>query len=145
MALFTIGYEGATVDGLVAALQTAGVRTLVDVRAVPLSRKPGFSKKALAARLAEAGIGYRHMQRLGTPPDGRAAARKGDHGGLERIYLAHLEASDAQAQLAELAALARAEPVALLCFERCPEDCHRSLLADRAELRDLPRTDLFAD
>ena len=145
MTLFTIGYEGATVEGLVSALQAAGVRTLADVRAVPLSRKPGFSKKSLGARLAEAGIGYRHLQRLGTPPDGREAARKGNHAGLERIYLSHLEASDAQAQLAELAELARTEPVALLCFERAPADCHRSILANQPGLRELERVDLFAD
>src|SRR4028119_55833 len=77
MRIFTIGYEGATQAELVAALRAAGVERVIDVRAVPLSRKPGFSKNVLAAGLAEAGIGYVHLKALGTPPEGRGGARPG--------------------------------------------------------------------
>src|SRR3712207_4594344 len=97
--LFTIGYEGATIDAFLDTLEEAGVKTLVDVRAVPLSRKPGFSKRALAAALAERGIGYRHLQRLGTPAEGRNAARKGDVATMRRVYLDHLAAPDATAEM----------------------------------------------
>jgi len=135
--LFTIGYEGATIDAFIDTLAAAGVKTLVDVRAVPLSRKPGFSKRALAAALAERGIGYRHLQRLGTPAEGRNAARAGNTEKMHRVYLDHLEAPDAQAEMAMLIDQARESPSALLCFERNPGECHRSILFDQLEAPDL--------
>src|SRR5688572_31287847 len=91
MRIFTIGYEGATQTEFIAALKAAGVERLIDVRAVPLSRKPGFSKNILAAGLREAGIDYVHLKALGTPPEGREAARKGDHARLEQVYAGQLE------------------------------------------------------
>lgn len=130
--IFTIGYEGATQPELIAALQAAGVRQVIDVRAVPLSRKPGFSKTGLAAGLAEAGIGYVHLKALGTPAEGREAARKGRHDLLARVYAGQLATTEAAAAMARMRALAAAEPSALLCFERDPKGCHRSLLVARA-------------
>jgi uncharacterized protein (DUF488 family) len=129
--LFTIGYEGATIDAFVDTLVRAGVKTLVDVRAVPLSRKPGFSKNKLAAALAERGISYRHLQRLGTPAEGRNAARAGRIDRMRDIYLGHLDAADAQAEMAMLLDQARERPSALLCFEREPGACHRSVLVEQ--------------
>ncbi len=140
--IFTIGYEGATVAGVLDALSNAGVTQLVDVRAVPQSRKPGFSKKSLSAALAERGIAYRHLQRLGTPAAGRDAARKGDIGAMRDIYLKHLEEPDAMAELAMLADAAAEAPSALLCFERLPGECHRSVLLER--LGDFIPEHLFA-
>ena len=84
-ALFTIGYEQATQAAVVAALREAGVEVLADVRYLPLSRRPGFSKNSLRAAVEEAGIEYRHLRDLGTPAEGRAAARRGDHAGLARV------------------------------------------------------------
>ena len=78
MKIFTIGYEGVTQADFIAALSGAGVKLLADVRAVPLSRRPGFSKNVLAAGLREAGIDYVGFKALGTPPEGREAARKHD-------------------------------------------------------------------
>lgn len=141
--LFTIGYEGATLAEFIETLAEAGVKTLVDVRAVPASRKPGFSKKGLSAALAERGIAYRHLQRLGTPVDGRTAARAGDHAKMRRIYLDHLDAADAQAEMAMLIDQARESPSALLCFEREPSACHRSVLVDALEAPDLTTQHLF--
>jgi uncharacterized protein (DUF488 family) len=126
----TIGYEGATLPALVDALRAAGVTLLVDVRAVARSRRPGFAKSRLAAGLADAGIGYRHLRGLGTPPDGRAAARAGRHAAMQEIFRAHLATAAAQDALAELAALTAAERVCLLCFEAEPRHCHRLLVAD---------------
>ena len=71
----TIGYEGTTVPQFLDALREGAVKLVVDVRAVASSRRPGFSKSRLAANLEEAGIGYVHLRGLGTPADGRAAAR----------------------------------------------------------------------
>src|SRR5688572_17183859 len=128
MKLFTIGYENATMGDFFAALTSAGVELVIDVRAVPNSRRPGFSKTPLRKALAEAGIDYLHLRALGTPADGRAAARAGRHDQLERIYAGQLELPEAIAEGARMLALAAERPSALLCYEREPEHCHRTLL-----------------
>lgn len=142
MKVFTIGYEGATQDAVIAALKAAGVSLLADVRAVPLSRRPGFSKNVLAAGLKEAGIGYIGLKALGTPPEGREAARKGNRARLAEVYAGQLELPEAMAQAAVLIDLARERPTALLCFERNPDECHRSLLVE-AVMPEAQRVDLF--
>ena len=128
MRIFTIGYEGTTVPEFIAALKTAGVERVIDVRALPLSRRPGFSKSALRAALEQAGVEYVHLKALGTPPEGRAAARAGRHTELERIYAGQLELAEAIAQSAQMLDLVAEKPSALLCMEREPAHCHRSLL-----------------
>lgn len=128
MRIFTIGYEGATMPEFIAALQKAGVERVIDVRALPLSRRPGFSKSPLRAALGEAGIDYVHLKGLGTPPDGRAAARAGRHSELEQIYAGQLELPEAIVQSAQMLELAREKSAALLCMEREPAHCHRTLL-----------------
>lgn len=132
MQIFTIGYEGASQQALIAALQGAGVKLLADVRAVPLSRRPGFSKNVLAAGLREAGMDYIGLKALGTPPEGREAARKHNHARLAEVYAGQLELPEALAQMAQLRDLAAEHPTALLCFEREPSGCHRSLLVEAA-------------
>jgi uncharacterized protein (DUF488 family) len=128
----TIGYEGATLDAVLGTLQAAGVGLLVDVRAVAASRRPGFSKRQLAAGLEVVGIGYLHLRSLGTPAEGRQAARAGRHEQLRRVYEAHLATAGAQEGLAELEALvAGGRRVCLLCFERDAAWCHRSMVAER--------------
>jgi uncharacterized protein (DUF488 family) len=119
MRIFTIGYEGATQPEVVAG-----------IRAVPLSRRPGFSKNVLAGGLKEAGIDYVGSKALGTPPEGREAARKGDHATLARVYAGQLAGPEAMLQGAQLRSLAAERPTALLCFEREPHGCHRTLLID---------------
>lgn len=130
MRIFTIGYEGTTVPEFIAALKSAGVARVIDVRALPLSRRPGFSKSPLKTALEEAGIEYRHLKALGTPPAGRAAARAGRHSDLKRIYAGQLELPEAIVQSAEMLHLAAERPSALLCMEREPAECHRTLLLD---------------
>ena len=143
MRIFTIGYEGATVGEFLDALKRAGVSQVIDVRALPLSRRPGFSKSPLRAALEEAGIEYVHLKALGTPAEGRAAARAGRHADLERIYAGQLELPEAIAQGAQMLALAEDKSSALLCFEREPAHCHRTLLLD-AVAPDVEVTHLFA-
>ena len=130
MRIFTIGYEGTTVGEFIAALERAGVQRVIDVRALPLSRRPGFSKSPLRAALEEAGIEYVHLKALGTPAEGRAAARAGRHSDLERIYSGQLELPEAIGQSAQMLDLVREKPSALLCMEREPAHCHRTLLLD---------------
>jgi uncharacterized protein (DUF488 family) len=142
MRIFTIGYEGATQAELIAALHNAGVAQVIDVRAVPNSRRPGFSKNQLAAGLREAGIGYVHLRALGTPAAGREAARKGDMAALERIYAEQLHMPEAIVEAERMKALAAEAPSALLCYERDPAQCHRTQLRE-ATLPDAEVVDLF--
>ena len=130
MKIYTIGYEATTMAEFLAALKGAGVERLIDVRALPLSRRPGFSKNILAATLGEAGIEYVHLKNLGTPKPGRDAAKKGDVATLEAVYETQLGLPEAQAEAARMRALAAEKPSALLCYERNPEHCHRTLLLE---------------
>jgi uncharacterized protein (DUF488 family) len=139
--VFTIGYEQSTAAAFFDALKQANAGLVVDVRAVAASRRPGFSKRQLAAGLDEHGIGYVHLQKLGTPKEGRLAARSGHTAEMLRIYERHLETPEAQHQLDELVALAKAlkersgRPLCLLCYERDPAHCHRQRLADDLQVR----------
>lgn len=143
MKIFTIGYEGTTVPEFVSALKEAGVERVIDVRALPLSRRPGFSKTPLRGALEEAGIEYVHLKALGTPSEGRTAARAARHSDMERIYAGQLELPEAMAQSAQMLELAREKPSALLCMEREPAHCHRTLLL-KAVARQAEVVDLFA-
>lgn len=126
----TIGYESATVRTFLEALTEHRVGLLVDVRAVASSRRPGFAKSALAANLHGAGIEYVHLRRLGTPAEGRAAARAGHHARMREIFLEHLDTSEAQGELDALADIVRSgRRVCLLCLEADPARCHRALVA----------------
>jgi uncharacterized protein (DUF488 family) len=128
--LATIGYEGCTIDGVLRALQSARVELLIDVRAVAQSRKPGFSKRQLAAALDQVGIGYVHLQGLGTPKPGRDAVRAGHPERMEVIFREHMTSDRAQVQLAEAKGLAVQRTACLLCFERNHHTCHRRLVAE---------------
>lgn len=144
MRIFTIGYEGATVGEFIGALQAVGVQRVIDVRALPLSRRPGFSKTPLRLALDEVGIEYVHLKALGTPSEGRTAARAGRHDDMARVYAGQLELPEAMAQSAQMLKLAREKPTALLCMERDPAHCHRTLLLD-AVAADAEVIDLFAN
>jgi uncharacterized protein (DUF488 family) len=129
--LFTIGYEKATSAAVLAELRRAKVKLVVDIRAVAASRRPGFSKRQLAAALDEQGIAYLHLQKLGTPSEGRQAARAGDLDTLWRIYAKHLKTPEATAAMDELVSIVRSGPPAcVLCYERDPAQCHRSRIAE---------------
>jgi uncharacterized protein (DUF488 family) len=132
MRIFTIGYEATTMGEFLDALKQAGVERVIDVRALPLSRRPGFSKSPLKAALNKVGIDYVHLKALGTPSDGRSAARAGRQQELERIYAGQLELPEAIVQAEQMRELATEKPSALLCYEREPAQCHRSLLLNAA-------------
>ncbi len=127
--LYTIGYEGRTPEELLAILSEHGVNRVADVRQMPLSRKPGFSKSALAEFLTSHGIEYVGFPQLGTPPAIRNQYKKnGDFARLRRDYLAYLGTQGPE--IAALRELAAHGGCALLCFERDPSKCHRSILAE---------------
>ncbi len=129
--LFTIGYEKAKPDAVMAELKRAKVKLLVDTRAVAASRKPGFSKRQLAATLDENGIAYLHLQKLGTPDAGRQAARAGKLDTLWRIYAEHLKTPEAIEAMDELVSIVKSgQSVCLLCYERDKDCCHRTRIAE---------------
>jgi len=134
--LMTIGYEGALIDDFIATLKRVDVEVLIDIRDVPISRKRGFSKKSLATALEGAGLDYIHLRDLGDPKPGRDAARRGDIEGFERIFRAHLARDVSQVALARAVDIASRARATLLCFERDPACCHRTIvaaaMADRA-------------
>lgn len=134
--LLTIGYEQATPGAVLDELERARTDVVVDTRAIASSRKPGFSKRQLAASLDERGIEYVHLQKLGTPKEGRLAARAGKMDRLFDIYSEHLKTAPAREELDALTALARSgKRLCLLCFERDPKQCHRQWIAQAIESR----------
>jgi uncharacterized protein (DUF488 family) len=129
--LYTFGYEGITIEAFIARLKETGVRTIIDVRELPLSRKRGFSKRAFAEALHRAGIAYAHMPALGCPKPIRDAYRAdGNWSGYTRKFIAYLDQQSAA--VAEVAKIARATAACLVCFEADFNYCHRSMVARAA-------------
>ena len=135
MRLATIGYEQQTLPEVIGSLKKAKVELVIDVRAVAASRRPGFSKSMLAATLAEHGIDYVHLRQLGTPKEGRLAARAGRTAEMHEIFERHLQEPEAQLALAKAGELAAQRRVALLCYEADAACCHRAIVADRLRER----------
>lgn len=143
--LFTIGYERGSLGEVIAALRTAGVKTLLDVRELPNSRRAGFSRRMLDASLGEAGITYKHMRALGTPKAGRDAAKRGDNATMHAIFEQKLETPESQLALIEAAEIAQGGPTCLLCLEHDWHHCHRAIVADRLAARGFMAVHLTPD
>lgn len=130
-SLFTLGYEGMTLEAFIARLRQVGVHTVIDVRELPLSRKKGFSKRAFAEALHREGIAYAHMPALGCPKTIRDAYRSdGNWQGYTRGFTSYLATQGAA--VAEVAKIARATSICLVCFEADFNYCHRSMVARAA-------------
>src|SRR5712692_6308682 len=112
--LFSIGYEKALLKDFIATLSGAGVATLIDVRDRPISRRPGFSRRQLAAAVEAAGLRYVHLQALGTPPEGREAGRRREWERFWGIVEARLGSGEAGLALSQAAAIAAGSPSCLL-------------------------------
>lgn len=130
MDLFTIGYEKARQQDVISALAAAGVKTLIDVRDRPISRRPGFSKSQLAAAVEAAGMRYVGLKALGTPPEGREANRRRQWERFWRIVDDKLATAEAEIALQEAAATAAEAPSCLICYEADARICHRLRVAD---------------
>jgi uncharacterized protein (DUF488 family) len=143
--VYTIGYEGASIEQFVQTLKAVGITMLADVRAVPVSRKKGFSKSALRARLEEESIGYIHFVELGDPKPGRDAAKAGQLDTFRRVYSRHLRKNESESALRSLVELVSNQPTCLLCFERDPVCCHRSLIANHPTMSGAKIIHLVAD
>lgn len=135
MPLMTIGYEGASLEDFLKTLEAADVSLIADIRELPISRKRGFAKTRLSKALEERGIGYIHLRALGDPKSGREAARNGNFDLFREIFTKHLKTEEARIALTELQRIADSQLVCLLCYERDPKHCHRSIVAERIQRR----------
>lgn len=129
--LATIGYEASSSEDFVATLLEAGVKTLIDVRQVAMSRRKGFSKKALQESVEKAGISYVHLVGLGDPKEGRDAAKAGNYDKFLQVYTAHMKTSVFKSDLEEAVDISKGGDTCLMCYERLYQECHRKLLADK--------------
>src|SRR5271169_5379575 len=128
--LYTIGYEKALLNDVLSTLSEAGVATLIDVRDRPISRRPGFSKRQLAAAIEAAGMRYVHLSALGTPPEGRLAGRRREWDRFWAIVDDKLARPEAELDLQQAAQIATAAPACLLCYEADWRVCHRRRIAE---------------
>lgn len=133
MVLFTIGYEGAELSSFLGTLHAAGVAHVLDVRELPNSRRRGFSKRALSEALASRDIDYTHCRALGTPRAIRHRFR--ETGDIDDFFSAYRQHMRSEHAAVEAVATSLADATALLCYERDPLVCHRSLLADELAQR----------
>lgn len=129
----TIGYEGLDLSQFMKYLTWNEVEVLVDVREIPVSRKKGFSKSALAEAVAEKGIGYEHIKALGSPGPLRKQL-KSDHD-YETFFSAYEDYLNSQGEALDSLSdiIEENRRVCLLCFEKVHETCHRSRVARRME------------
>ncbi len=129
--VFTIGYEGSSLEDFLATLMLKDIEVLVDIRDVPLSRKKGFSKNILADALEQNNIEYVHLRGLGDPKEGRDAARSGDHDKFLKIFTTHLNSEAAQIDLLKATDIALNQKAVFLCYERDPICCHRNIVVKK--------------
>jgi uncharacterized protein (DUF488 family) len=132
VTLFTIGYQGSNVKGYIDALEEHNVEVLIDVREVPWSRKKGFSKASLASSLNQRGIEYIHLKSAGNPGYLRKSssniqeclAKYRDYVDENPVGIVDL--------MNELSKYSKEKKnVCITCFERDPEECHRSIITEK--------------
>lgn len=127
--IYTLGYESAAIEDFIATLKAAGIERIIDVREYPLSRRKGFSKNVLHALLQANDIEYVHLKGLGDPKEGREAARAGDYKKFMKIFSSHMKTEYALSDLKTAIELASSSVSCLLCYERSPDECHRTIVA----------------
>lgn len=127
--LYTLGYESAAIEDFIATLKAADIKRIIDVREYPLSRRKGFSKNILHALLQANDVDYVHLRGLGDPKEGREAARAGDYEKFLQIFTGHMKTAPAVADLKTAIDLATSSVSCLLCYERNPDECHRTIVA----------------
>jgi len=129
--LYTLGYEGLDIDAFLGRVKEAGIKTIVDVRELPLSRKRGFSKTVFGEALAREHVAYLHAPTLGCPKEIRNRYRaNGDWGAYTKAFLGYIATQDAS--VGELVKLSRATTACLVCFEADFTMCHRTFVARAA-------------
>jgi uncharacterized protein (DUF488 family) len=127
--LYTIGYAGHTLESFIQTLQTKHISLVLDIRMTPISRKKGFSKTALSQAMEAAGIRYQHLRTLGSPKELRQHLyAEGNYAAFFNAFRAYLGSQ--KDSLHQAAKLVSTRPVCLMCVEQCPDECHRSVVAE---------------
>lgn len=126
--LFTMGYEGKTIEDFICYLKYYKISSLIDVREIPLSRKKGFSKSTLRDRLESENINYVHIKALGSPAEARKKLYFDlDYDSFFKTYSKHLSKNkNAISQAHEHISTGNA---CLMCFEKEYDKCHRFIVA----------------
>lgn len=133
--LFTMGYEGSDIRTFIANLLTNGIDCILDVRALAFSRKPGFSKTALARNLESANIRYVHLPDLGTPKPVREKLKStGDYSDFFETMDVYLAGKQNAIEFAYK--YVNQHTCCLMCFERLAAQCHRKVVARKIKIRD---------
>jgi uncharacterized protein (DUF488 family) len=141
--IVSIGYEGRTQQDLLDVLTSLGATVVVDVRLNPISRKPGLSKRRLVEALSEVGIEYRHLKALGNPRTNRRPFHEGRVAAGCREFRKLLAAPEAESALQQIVDESRKTMVAVLCYEKSHEQCHRQVVVDEVAGRE-PRDITYA-
>ncbi|MCH7963954.1 MAG: DUF488 domain-containing protein [Bacteroidetes bacterium] len=126
--IFTIGYEGRSIDEFIDLLKSQKVDLLIDVRIRANSRKTGFSKTKLKDKLKENNIAYEHHKNLGTPQSLMQVMRKEGHYSME-VYGEYLD--DNSEIITDFLSQLNKPSIGLMCYESNALQCHRSVVADR--------------
>lgn len=128
-SLFTIGYEGVGIENWVEILKQNGISLVIDVREKPISRKKGFSKTILCDILTNNDINYLHMGILGSPPDLRSELHATqNYPSFFGKYLGYLRKQSGALKI--VISKVNKDTTCLMCFEKDPLKCHRSVIAD---------------
>jgi uncharacterized protein (DUF488 family) len=126
--LYTIGYEETTAESFLKKLESAGVQMILDIRELPQSRVPGFSKNALSEKLRRKGIDYLHVRELGSPRELRHQLRETkDFTAFTRGYLLYMKRQMDHIQVVKNWVYQKT--CCLLCFEKNHDECHRKFVA----------------
>lgn len=142
--LVSVGYEGRTAADLLAVLLEQNVDVVADVRLTPMSRKPGLSKTKLREALAAAGVDYVHLKALGNPKENREPFWTGAVAAGVIRFRELMTAPEPLASLEDLTELARTRRVAVLCFERDHDRCHRQVVTDEVAARSVGTSVAYA-
>lgn len=134
--IYTIGYEGYTIDKFITKLKDCNIQQLIDVREIALSRKNGFSKTILSKSLKDAGIMYKHIPELGSPKQVRHQLHKDlDYEKFFKEYKQHINDPDILDNISDIEGRARRKKTILLCYEKNYKICHRGIIAEELKRR----------
>jgi len=138
--IYTIGYEGYSIEKFIKKFKDSNIQQLIDVREIALSRKNGFSKSILKSELNKAGIRYEHLRDLGSPKNIRHELQSSgmdpnDYKKFFHEYKQHIHDEDVLKNISFIEGLARRKKSVMMCFEKNPKTCHRSIIAEELKKR----------
>jgi hypothetical protein len=129
LAIYTMGYEGKSIDNFLHTIIKAGIGTILDVRANPISRKYGFARSSMSTLASNMGIRYVHIPELGIPSGKRKNLDSFDS--YAKLFCDYEETMlpNQPEAFRRATELVKEQPTVLVCMEKHPDSCHRSRLA----------------